>query len=60
MVAPRLRIRGGGCRADHAFDTLGKPRVVSLIRPENTPSQGVAIKIGMTLVGEADHAGPRI
>ena len=42
---------------DHAFDTLGKPRVVSLIRPDNTPSQGVAIKIGMTLVGEADHAG---
>ena len=42
---------------DHAFDTLGKPRVVSLIRPDNTPSQGVAIKIGMTRIGEADHAG---
>lgn len=32
---------------DHAFGTLGKPRVVSLIRAENVPSQGVALKIGM-------------
>ena len=32
---------------DHAFGVLGKPRVISLIRPENVPSQGVARKIGM-------------
>jgi [ribosomal protein S5]-alanine N-acetyltransferase len=32
---------------DHALGTLGKPRVFSLIRPENLPSQGVARKIGM-------------
>jgi RimJ/RimL family protein N-acetyltransferase len=32
---------------DYAFDVLGKPHVISLIRPENTPSQGVARKIGM-------------
>ncbi|HEY2155866.1 MAG TPA: GNAT family N-acetyltransferase [Isosphaeraceae bacterium] len=32
---------------DHAFGTLGRARVVSLIRPENVPSQGVALKIGM-------------
>jgi RimJ/RimL family protein N-acetyltransferase len=32
---------------DHAFGLLGKARVVSLIRPENVPSQGVAAKIGM-------------
>jgi RimJ/RimL family protein N-acetyltransferase len=31
-----------------AFDTLGLERVISLIRPENTPSQGVARKLGMT------------
>lgn len=30
-----------------AFDTLGLERVISLIRPENTPSQGVARKLGM-------------
>jgi RimJ/RimL family protein N-acetyltransferase len=32
---------------DYAFGSLAKPRVISLIRPENTPSQGVARKIGM-------------
>lgn len=32
---------------DHAFATLGQSRVVSLIRAENVPSQGVALKIGM-------------
>ena len=32
---------------DHAFAVFGKSRVISLIRPENIPSQGVARKIGM-------------
>jgi RimJ/RimL family protein N-acetyltransferase len=32
---------------DHAFDRLHRPRVISLIRPENVPSQGVARKLGM-------------
>jgi RimJ/RimL family protein N-acetyltransferase len=36
------------CR-DHAFDTLGTSRVVTLIRPENLPSLGVARKIGMRI-----------
>jgi RimJ/RimL family protein N-acetyltransferase len=36
------------CR-DYAFDRLGRSRVISLIRPENTPSQRVAIKNGMHL-----------
>jgi RimJ/RimL family protein N-acetyltransferase len=31
-----------------AFDVRGYPRVISLIRPENLPSQGVARKLGMT------------
>jgi RimJ/RimL family protein N-acetyltransferase len=30
-----------------AFWKLGKPMVISLIRPENLPSQGVARKLGM-------------
>ena len=34
------------CR-DHAFDALGRQRVISLIRPENVPSQEVARKLGM-------------
>lgn len=32
---------------DHAFEAMGKTRVISLIRPENVPSQGVARKLGM-------------
>jgi len=34
------------CR-DHAFDVLGRQQVISLIRPENLPSHGVARKLGM-------------
>jgi [ribosomal protein S5]-alanine N-acetyltransferase len=44
-----------GVRA-HAFGPLGYPRVISLIRPENTPSQGVARKLGMAIVGQTWHA----
>jgi len=45
-----------GTRA-HAFGPLGYPRVISLIRPENEPSQGVARKMGMTIVGKTWHGG---
>jgi RimJ/RimL family protein N-acetyltransferase len=31
----------------YAFETRGHDRVISLIRPENEPSQGVARKLGM-------------
>lgn len=31
----------------YAFDTVGKARVITLIRPENVPSQDVALKLGM-------------
>jgi RimJ/RimL family protein N-acetyltransferase len=34
------------CR-DYAFDVLGRQQVISLIRPENVPSQRVARKLGM-------------
>ncbi|HET6204204.1 MAG TPA: GNAT family N-acetyltransferase [Planctomycetota bacterium] len=34
---------------DHAFAVLGKPRVISLVRPENLPSRRVAMRIGMTI-----------
>jgi RimJ/RimL family protein N-acetyltransferase len=39
------------CR-DHAFDALGKDRIVSLIAPENIASIRVAQKIGETLERE--------
>jgi RimJ/RimL family protein N-acetyltransferase len=34
---------------DHAFGALGRKRVISLIRPVNLPSQGVARKLGMSV-----------
>jgi RimJ/RimL family protein N-acetyltransferase len=38
---------------DYAFGKLSKPQVISLVRPENLPSQGVARKLGM-------HPGDRL
>lgn len=43
---------------DWAF-SRGIPRVISLIRPENVPSQGVALKLGMAVEGETTFAGLR-
>ena len=42
---------------DHAFAAFGYPRVVSLIRPENTPSQAVARTLGMQPTGQTIHGG---
>jgi RimJ/RimL family protein N-acetyltransferase len=42
------------CR-DYAFKTLGRERVISLVRPENTPSQAVARKMGMQPEREIIH-----
>jgi [ribosomal protein S5]-alanine N-acetyltransferase len=41
----------------HAFGPLGYPRVISLIRPENEPSRGVARKLGLAIVGRTLHGG---
>jgi RimJ/RimL family protein N-acetyltransferase len=45
---------------DHAFVHLGRHRVISLIHPDNRPSQGVALRLGMSLegwtfFGQAEH-----
>lgn len=42
-----------------AFGRFGYPRVISLIRPENLPSQGVARKIGMAPLRETTYVGFR-
>lgn len=42
---------------DHAFEGIGLERVISIIRPINIPSRGVAEKIGMTVEREADFHG---
>lgn len=44
---------------DHAFRTMGLHRVISLIRPINEPSQGVARKVGMVVDRETDFHGYR-
>jgi ribosomal-protein-alanine N-acetyltransferase len=44
------------CR-DYAFKTLHLPRVISLVRPENAASQGVARNLGMEVIGRAPHGG---
>jgi ribosomal-protein-alanine N-acetyltransferase len=41
----------------YAFEERRLPRVVSLIRPENLPSQGVARKLGMQVVGTCEVMG---
>lgn len=40
-----------------AFETMNLPYVISLIRPENTPSQGVARKLGMNPIRETMFHG---
>jgi ribosomal-protein-alanine N-acetyltransferase len=42
---------------DYAFGERKLPRVISLIRPENIPSQGVARKLGMEIVGSTETMG---
>ena len=42
---------------DYAFSEKKLPRVISLVRPENVPSQGVARKLGMEVVGRTESAG---
>ena len=42
---------------DYAFRERKLARVVSLIRPDNLPSQGVARKLGMQPNGTTPHAG---
>jgi RimJ/RimL family protein N-acetyltransferase len=44
------------CR-DHALLALGRPHVISLIRPENAPSRRVAERIGMRVVDRTLHWG---
>jgi RimJ/RimL family protein N-acetyltransferase len=43
-----IATEAGAAVRDLAFDKLGMDRVVSLIRPVNEPSRGVARKIGMS------------
>jgi ribosomal-protein-alanine N-acetyltransferase len=46
------------CR-NHAFDVVGVDRLIALVRPENTPSCGVAERLGLRVWRETQRAGPR-
>lgn len=41
----------------HAFESLGAPRVHSLIREANAPSRAVAERLGMRVLREVDFRG---
>lgn len=47
---------GGAACLEHGFRVLGKQRIIALIRPENTPSQGVAARLGMAVAGRTWYA----
>jgi RimJ/RimL family protein N-acetyltransferase len=54
LIARRFWRQGYAAEAalatrDHAFGALLRPRVISLIRPENLPSQAVARRLGMSV-----------
>ena len=51
-----------GARAalSYAFEQLGRPRVVSLLAPENRASIRVAERLGERLVGDAEVRGHRV
>lgn len=63
-ITPRRARQGiaseaaAACR-DHCFDSLGLDHVISLIRPENDRSRGVAERIGMTVWKETLHGSMR-
>ncbi len=43
-----LATEAAGAIRDYVFETIDRPKVICLIRPENLPSQGVALKVGLT------------
>jgi [ribosomal protein S5]-alanine N-acetyltransferase len=59
-VTPRSARQGIASEAaaawrDRCLGELGMDHVISLIRPENVPSRGVAERIGMTVWKETQH-----
>jgi RimJ/RimL family protein N-acetyltransferase len=61
-IAPEFQGRGYATEAatrlmDLAFDEMQKPHVISLIHPDNTPSQRVAERLGETIEGETEVLG---
>lgn len=58
-LAPDARGQGYATEAahrllDYAFEHLERPTVISLIHPDNLPSQRVSARLGQTVVGETE------
>ena len=49
----------GAALLEHAFRTLGLPRVVAVTYPENRPSQRVLEKLRFLCQGDVDYKGVR-
>jgi RimJ/RimL family protein N-acetyltransferase len=52
-----LATEGALATRDYAFGVMNRPRVVSLVMPDNLPGQGVARRLGMEVIGRAPHNG---
>ncbi len=55
----------GAAAMKHVLDTLGRPRVIAIIDPENLPSKRVAARLGMAYEGlrtgaQLGHRKPEI
>ena len=48
----------GAAALDYVFDTLGWKRVIHVIDPDNTPSHGVARRLGSTNLGRVSLPAP--
>ena len=44
----------------YGFEKLGLKRIVGIVHPENTASQGVLKKLGMTFVNETEYFGMQV
>ena len=52
-----LATEGARVGLQFGFETLGLTRIIGLVHPENTASQRVLQKIGMTFVEQAEYFG---
>ena len=55
----RIATEAAAAWRDRCLGPLGMEHVISLIRPENVPSRGVAERIGMTVWKETLHGAER-
>jgi ribosomal-protein-alanine N-acetyltransferase len=55
-----LATEGGKAGLKYGFETLKLERIVGIVHPENTASQGVLKKLGLVFVSEAEYFGMHV